>query len=47
MAKISIITPLYNKAEYISETIRSVQAQTYPDWEMLVIDNNSLVIRIN
>jgi len=39
--KISIITPLYNKAEYISETILSVLAQTYQDWEMLVIDNNS------
>ncbi|MDL5047205.1 glycosyltransferase family 2 protein [Oscillatoria amoena NRMC-F 0135] len=39
--KISIITPLYNKAPYIEETIRSVLAQTHRDWEMIIIDNGS------
>jgi len=38
---ISVIVPLYNKADYIRETIRSVQAQTVTDWEMLVVDNGS------
>ncbi|MGQ9898619.1 MAG: glycosyltransferase family 2 protein [Acidobacteriota bacterium] len=38
---ISIITPLYNKAAYIGETVRSILAQTYINWEMLVVDNGS------
>lgn len=41
MVSISIIVPLYNKAAYITETIKSIISQTYPDWEMLVIDNGS------
>ena len=38
---VSIITPCYNGAKYISETIDSVIAQTYPKWEMLVVDDGS------
>jgi len=38
---ISIIIPLYNKAPYIEDTIRSVLSQTFTDWEMLIIDNGS------
>lgn len=41
MPLISVIVPLYNKADYIGETIRSVQAQSVADWEMLVVDNGS------
>lgn len=41
MSRVSIITPLYNKAAYISDTIESVLSQTYTDWEMLVVDNGS------
>ena len=41
MPIVSIITPLYNKAAYITETIHSVLSQTYLDWEMLVVDNGS------
>ncbi len=41
MPTVSIITPLYNKAAYITETIQSVLSQTYSDWEMLVVDNGS------
>lgn len=37
----SIITPCYNGARFISETIDSVIAQTYQDWEMLIIDDGS------
>ena len=38
---VSIVMPCYNGAKFISETINSVQAQTYQDWELLVIDDGS------
>lgn len=33
--------PSYNSAEFISESIKSVQAQTYNNWELLIIDDCS------
>lgn len=41
LALVSIITPCYNSAKYIAETIVSVQKQTYQNWEMLIIDDGS------
>jgi teichuronic acid biosynthesis glycosyltransferase TuaG len=38
---VSIITPAYNAGRFIGETIRSVQAQDYDDWQMLVVDDGS------
>ena len=38
---VSIITPTYNCGKFIAETIESVQAQTYPDWEMIIVDDCS------
>ena len=43
---VSIITPMYKGAAFIGETIRSVQAQTYSDWEMIIVYDNHLPIRI-
>jgi teichuronic acid biosynthesis glycosyltransferase TuaG len=38
---VSIITPTYNSAKYIAETIQSVQNQTYQDWKMIIVDDCS------
>lgn len=38
---VSIIIALHSKGPYIAETIRSVLAQTHPDWEMVVVENGS------
>lgn len=38
---ISIIVPAYNAARYISETIESIRAQTYQEWELLIVDDGS------
>lgn len=38
---VSIIMPSYNTAKFISETIESVLAQTYTDWELIIVDDCS------
>ena len=39
--KVSVIVPAYNSADYTVETVESILAQTYTDYEILVIDDGS------
>lgn len=36
---ISIIVPVYNAEKFIVETMDCVRAQTYPDWELLLVED--------
>ena len=38
---VSIITPTYNAEKFIIETLKSVQNQTYQNWEMILVDDAS------
>ena len=38
---VSIVSPVYNEAEYLAECIDSVLAQTYQNWDYTIVDNCS------
>ena len=41
MQNISVITPFLNVERYLSAAIESVRAQTFVDWEMILVDDGS------
>lgn len=38
---ISIVMPVFNAEEYLKKSIESILGQTYPAWELIIIDNGS------
>jgi glycosyltransferase involved in cell wall biosynthesis len=39
--RISIVVPVFNKQEWIKETLKSIVNQTFTDWECLIVDDGS------
>ena len=41
MPKVSVIVPSYNLGKYLPETLESVMAQSFTDWECIIVENGS------
>ena len=41
MCEISIVVPVYNKKNYIEDTVKCIMHQTFDDFELLLIDDGS------
>jgi glycosyltransferase involved in cell wall biosynthesis len=39
--RVTVVTPAYNVAQYLGEAVDSVLAQTFTDFEYLVVDDGS------
>lgn len=38
---VAVVLPTYNRAVYLSDAVASVQAQTFPHWELIIVDDGS------
>ena len=41
MSKVSIVVPCFNQETFILDALKSVLAQTYKDWECIIVDDGS------
>ncbi len=41
MPAVSVVIPLFDKARFLAQTLDGVRAQTFRDWELLVVDDGS------
>ena len=37
--RVSVVIPTFNRATLLLEAVASVQAQSYPDWEIIIADD--------
>ena len=42
---VSIVMPSFNNGHLIAKAINSVIAQSYANWELIIVDNHSAIIR--
>ena len=41
MPKISVIVPVYNVEKYLHQCVKSILAQTFSDFELILVDDGS------
>ena len=39
--RVTVVVPCYNRAKFITDTIKSILAQTFEDWELIVVNDAS------
>ncbi|HYW31413.1 MAG TPA: glycosyltransferase [Gemmatimonas sp.] len=39
--RVSVVMPVYNAAHYLGEALESVRAQSFEDWELVLVDDGS------
>ena len=37
--KVSVVLPTYNGSRFLRESIDSILAQSYPNWELILVDD--------
>ena len=44
---ITIILPNYNSEKYLDDTLKSIISQSYKDWNLKIVDDNSNIETLN